>query len=282
MHALRFGARVGAHVGLGRVVAHAERHDADGRETREAIEDAEQRVVERVAVVDAGAHDDLAVHLDAAVEQRREPPQAGRATTVAQQARPQIGVGGVHAHVERAELLGEHTLEVGLGEAGQRREVAVEERQAVVVVLEVEALPHALGQLVDEAERAVVVARAHAVEHRALELEAERGAGVLLDDHELLEAAAEHFELDARLVGLDLVADDVAHGLTVEREQLVAGEKPGGVGRRAGRDRHHTGGRHRSSLGAKGGAERPATGCISPSLERPGVRQPARMTRWRR
>ena len=76
-----------------------------------------------------------------------------------------------------------------------------------------------------------------------VELEAERRARGLLDDHELLEPAAPDLELDARLVGLDLVADDVAHRLTVEREELVAGEEPRGVGGRTGRDRHHTGGR---------------------------------------
>ena len=40
---------------------------------------------------------------------------------------------------------------------------------------------------------------------------AERLARGLLDPHELLEAAASDLELDTRLVGLDLVADDVAH-----------------------------------------------------------------------
>src|SRR5439155_3812497 len=82
------------------------------------------------------------------------------------------------------------------------------------------------------------------------EVEPERRAGGLLDQHELLEPAAAEVELDTRLVGLDLVADDVAHHLAVEREQLVTGEEPGGSCRRAGRDRHHTGGRHRSSLWA--------------------------------
>ena len=242
--ALGLRARVRAHVGLGRVVAHAERHDADGREPREAVEDAEQRVVERVAVVDARAHDDLAVHLDAGVEQRREPAEAGGAAPVAQQARAQGGVGGVDADVERAEVLRHHALEVGLGEPGERREVPVEEREAVVVVLQVQALPHALRELVDEAERAVVVAGAHPVEDRAVELEAERRARRLVDDHELLEAAAAQLELDPRLVGLDLVPDDVAHRFAVERDELVTGEDARGVGRRAGRDRHHTGGRH--------------------------------------
>ena len=52
-----------------------------------------------------------------------------------------------------------------LGEAGERGEVAVQEAQPVVVVLQVQAAAHALGQLVDEAELAVVVARADAVEH---------------------------------------------------------------------------------------------------------------------
>ena len=37
------------------------------------------------------------------------------------------------------------------------------------------------------------------------ELEAERRACGLVDDHELLEAAPADLELDARLVGLDLV-----------------------------------------------------------------------------
>ncbi len=96
-----------------------------------------------------------------------EPPQARRAAAVAQQPGAQLGVGGVDADVQRAQPLGDHTLEVGLGEAGERGEVAVEEREPVVVVLQREALPHPLRQLVDEAERAVVVAGAHPVEHRA-------------------------------------------------------------------------------------------------------------------
>ena len=69
-------------------------------------------------------------------------------------------------------------------------------------------------------------------------------AGALVDDHLALEPAAPQLELDVWLVGLDLVLDDVAHRLAVEREELVAGEEPRGVRRGAGRDRHHTGGRH--------------------------------------
>ena len=90
-----------------------------------------------------------------------------------------LGVGGVDADVQRRQALGDHPLEVGLGEAGQRREVPVQEAQPVVVVLQVQAAAQALRQLVDEAELAVVVARAHPVEHRAGHLGAERLAGAL-------------------------------------------------------------------------------------------------------
>ena len=230
-HPDRFGAGVRAHVGLGGVVADAERHDADGGEPRVAVEHAEQRVVERVAVVDARAHDHLAVHLDPAVEQRRQPAQARCAPTVPEQPGAQLGIGGVDAHVERTELLGEHTLEVGLGEPGERGEVPVEKGEAVVVVLQVQAAAHPLRELVDEAEGTVVVAGADAVEHRALEVEPERRARGLVDDHQLLETAAPKLELHAGLVGLNLVTDDVAHRFAVERQELVAGEEPRSVGR---------------------------------------------------
>src|ERR1035438_4518670 len=90
--------------------------------------------------------------------------------------------------------------EVDLGKARERREIAVEEREPVVVVLHVQVAPHALGQLVDETELAVVVASAHAVEDRGGDLEPER-LTCLLDDRDLeLDPAADNLQLDHRLV----------------------------------------------------------------------------------
>ena len=240
----RLRGRVRPHLRLGRVVAHAKGNHAERRERREAVEDTEQRVVEDVVVVDAGADHHLAVHIDARVEQRREPAEAGRAPPVTEQPRADVGVGSVDADVERAQLLRHHPLEIGFGEAREGREVPVEEREAVVVVLQGEALPHARRELVDEAERAVVVTGAHAVEHRVLELEAEGSARGLLHHDEPLDPAATDLELDARLVRQDLVLDDVAHRLAVEAEELVAGNQAGSAGGRCGRDAHHTGVRH--------------------------------------
>ena len=255
-HGDRLRARVWPEVGLARVRADAERDHTDGRQPREPVEDAEHRVVECVAVVQAGADDHLTVHLDAGVEQRGEPAEAGRAAAVAQETGAEIGVGRVDADVERAETLGDDALEVGFGEAGQRGEVAVQERQPVVVVLEVEGAPHPFRQLVDEAERAVVVTRPHPVEHRARELDAERLPRSLLHREVPLEPAATQLELDERLVGLELVPDDVAHRLAVEAEDLVAGREPSGGRRRTGHDRHHTGGRHAAMLLPESSASR--------------------------
>ena len=113
---------------------------------------------------------------------------------------------------ERAQALGEDALGVELGEAGQGGEVPVEEREPVVVVLQVEAAPHALGQLVDEAERAVVVAGADAVEDGRGDLDAERLAGVLVDAHQPGQRRAGAADQDAEVarVGEALEIDDVA------------------------------------------------------------------------
>ena len=249
-HRAGLGASVRSHLRLAVVGAHAEWHHADRRECRETVEDAEECVVEHGAVVDPGAADDLTVHLDARVEDRTEPPQARRATTITQQAGPHVGVGGVNAHVQRREALGDDPFEVGFGEAGQGREVAVEERQPIVVVLQRQARAHTRRELMDEAERTVVVARTHTIEDGTVELEPERCACRLVHHQRGLEPAAPQLEVDIGLVGLVLVANHVAHGLAVEREQFVADEHARRVGRRSGRDGNDACSRHEASVRA--------------------------------
>ena len=124
--------------------AHPEGDAGHGGQGRIAVEHTGQGVVQDGAVVAAGAHHHLAVHLDAPVEQGLQPSQAGGPAAVAQQVGPDVGIGGVDGDEQRAEPLGEHPLEVHLGEPGQGGEVAVEEGQAVVVVLEGQAAPHPL------------------------------------------------------------------------------------------------------------------------------------------
>ena len=165
---------------------------------------------------------------------------------------PHLGVGGVDGDEQRAQALGQHPLEVHLGEAGQRGEVPVEERQPVVVVLHGQAAAHALGQLVDEAELAVVVAGADPVEDGRGDLDAEWLARLLAhgDGEGARHPATAHDEVQFGLVHQEAVLDDVTGRAAVEREELVTGLQSGQRGRRRCGDgddlgrRRHPGRRH--------------------------------------
>ncbi len=206
---------------------------------RVLVEHAGEGVVEHDSVVEAGAHHDLTVDLHAVVEQRPQPPQRGGASTVAEHPRAHLGIGGVDGDEQRRQPLGHDPLEVALREPGEGGEVPVQEGQSVVVVLEVEALPHPGRQLVDEAELAVVVTGAHLVEEGGADLDAEQLPLVLLDDHRVLEAPAGDDELEVGFVGEEPVLDDVARDLAVHGHQLIAGQDPRPGSRRVRLDGHH-------------------------------------------
>jgi hypothetical protein len=142
----------------------------------------------------------------------------------------------VDADVERAEPLGQDPFEVGLGEPGEGGEVPVQERQPVVVVLEVEAAAQARRQLIDEAELAVVVAGAHPVEQGRVHLDAQRLARPLGDLDERLEPTPAHLDVELGLVDQRTPFEQVARHLSVDRHDLVALHQPGARGRGTGRD----------------------------------------------
>ena len=173
------------------------------------------------------------------VEEGPQPAQARRTPPVAQHAGPHVGVGGVDAHVERGQAIGDDALQVQLGEASQRREVPVEEGEPVVVVLDVQALPQPGRQLEDEAELAVVVAGAHLVEQGGVHLGAQRLARALGDRQVEVEAAPAHLDVEVGLVGQQLPLDDVARLVAIEGDDLVAGLQTGSLRRGPGRDSHH-------------------------------------------
>ena len=248
--AARLGAGVQPHPGLAVVSRQPQGHHAQRAQLCEAVEHSGQRVVQHVAVVHAGAHDDLPVHLDACVEQQAQPAQRHRAPPVLEDRGPHVGVGGVDGHVQRRQPLGDHPLEVQLGEAGERREVPVEERQPVVVVLEVQRPAHPPRELVHEAELAVVVAGLHAVEHGRVDLRAERLALALVHHHREPVSGPLHLQPNLCPVAEQLPADHVAGRLPGDGRDLVPGPKPRPLGRRPGRDSHDLWTGHRPRLPA--------------------------------
>ena len=229
------------HVGLVRIAAEAEGHRTHAGQPGEPVEDPSQRVLERGAVVHARAHHDLPVHLDPAVEEDLQPAQAGGTLGVAQHVGPQIGIGGVDGDEEGAQPFGQDALGVELGEPGERGEVPVQEGQPVIVVLQVQAAPHTLRQLVDETEGTVVVTRTDTVEHRRGDLHPERLAGGLLDAHRAghRRPGAAHHDPGIRRVGESLEVDDVARLVPVNAlEHVTHGQAGPGCRRRLG-DRGH-------------------------------------------
>jgi hypothetical protein len=97
----------------------------------------------------------------------------------------------VHRDIERREPLGLDAAQLGLSEVGQRDVVAVQEREPEVVVLDVQAASQALGQLMDEAEHALVGAGSDIARAGRLEL------------HTQLAVAADQLQRGSRLRALD-------------------------------------------------------------------------------
>jgi hypothetical protein len=214
--------RVHPHPRLGVVAREAERHHGYREQLGEVLEETVQRGVEHVTVVHAGAQHHLGVGLDPVVEQLAQPPQARSPALVAQHLCPAPRLRCVDAHVERGQPLLHHALQVGLGETGERGEVPVEEAQPVVVVLRVQAAAHALRQLVDEAELAVVVTGVDAVEHGARHGRAEGLPCTALDLDVDGHPSAVHRERHGVLLHEALPLDDVPRRDAVHGEHHVA------------------------------------------------------------
>ena len=235
---------VGPHGRIGGVVAHPERHAGNGGEIGVLVDEPGQGRLERVGIVQPGAHHDLSVHFDASVEEGAQPSQAGGTAGIAQHPGPELGIGAVDRDEQGRQTLGEDTFEVELGEAGESCEIPVQERQPVVVVLEVEAASHALGELVDEAELAVVVTGTHPVEHRRGHFDPRYFARLLAQEHGELLVTPSDLELGVGFVDEEAVLDDVSGHTAVNRQQLVVHLETGSLCRGGGRHGDHPRRRH--------------------------------------
>ena len=206
-------------------------------------------LVQRVAVVHAGAEHDLGVRLDS---HRRQAAQlvadVGRAA-VAQHSPAQLELGCVDRDVQRAEPLLLQALPVVFAEVGQRDEVAVQEGEPVVVVLQIERAAQAFGQALEEAEEAGVVADARAVEGVVRELDAERLVDRFLELDDARLAVVDHVQRDEAVGGLEAVVELVARRFAVHAQHAVAGLQAGLLRERVGLDR------------GDGAAAAPGAGC---------------------
>ena len=130
----------------------------------------------------------------------------------------------MHRDVERRQPVLDDALDVPGLEIREGCEVAVAEREPVVVVPDVEDVAQAVGQTVHEAEVAAVGAAADA---GRLQRHAERLAQRALDlELDLLAAGLAHVQEELLLRRQELPVEEVLQLAPVDREQLGAHGEP--------------------------------------------------------
>src|SRR5690606_8048958 len=121
------------------------------------------RALQVRAVVPARAEHDLRVHLDPGLRERRQLLDDLTAARYTEQTLAHVRLRRVHADVQRREALLDQSREPLRAEVRQRDVAAIREREAEIVVLEVQRPARAVRIAVDEAEDALVRALTHAV-----------------------------------------------------------------------------------------------------------------------
>ena len=127
----------------------------------------------------------------------------------------------MNRHMQRRNTFSHYPLEIQLGKACEGGEVAVEKRQPVVVVFEVERFPKVRGQLINKTKLAVVVASADLIEEGRVNFSAERLSVPLFNVERKLESTPIDIEAQFALVSEESVRDDVARNFAVQTEDLV-------------------------------------------------------------
>ena len=204
------------------VLGKTERHDAQARDLLMLLAVA-QSFLQLLAVVHAGAQNDLRVNLDAGGHDGLEYVHAALGVT-AHHAAANVGAHGVNRYVHGTHVAVDDVLHVFVGEVCERDKVALQKAQAVVVISNIERGTTALGQHRHKAEHAGVYAGAHAVEDRAVELKAPILAGKTVELHggDGAVARVEYLELDGVVVCLPEPYDHVGELLAVDRKHAHA------------------------------------------------------------
>jgi len=192
------------------------RHVGDGGMKRGQVRN---RAVKMRTVVAARCEHGLRVDFDVHLGQPRQVfhdlPGAG----IVHQPDAHIRLGRVNGDVEWAEVLFRDARPIAFIQVGEGDVIAVEERETVVVVLDVERPAQPRRHLADEAKVAVVAARANfAVEQLGFEGETQSLPVTAIGIQRLLPARPFDQEFQLWLGGVELHVDHVAQRHPIERQ----------------------------------------------------------------
>ena len=115
-----------------------------------------QAAAQLLAVIEAGADNDLGIDADVVRGQLGDILEHLAAAWVFHQFDPQLRIGGVDRDIDGADVHFDDTGDVLIGHIGEGDIAAEQEAHAAVVILKVEGFAHAAGQLIDEAENALI------------------------------------------------------------------------------------------------------------------------------
>ncbi len=205
------------------VLRQTDRHNTDRADPRVELGEVVHCSVEVFAVVLPRHEHDLRVLNDLAVGKIPHDRENVRCFGIAEELAAQLRIGSVHGDVDRREALLDDTVEVFPRRIRKGDVVAVEKRQAEVLILEPERTSYAAWILVDEAEDTPVVAP---FESGSFQVDTKRVVEVLLDFVNDGLAVTFDFEFDVLVGDEKAPFERIAHDVLVDRDDRIADLKP--------------------------------------------------------
>ncbi|CAB4905744.1 unannotated protein [freshwater metagenome] len=154
-------------------------------------------------------------------EKLSQPTQTHTTARIAQHLTTNRGVGGMNTDIQRREAFGNHPLEIGFGEPRQRREIAIEKTQAVIIIFEIQTLTHPRRQLVDKTKSAVVVTSTNSIKQGTCNFGSQSFASIFYDSCLHLKTAAHKIDLNLGFVCHETPLNDVARNHSVQTNHLI-------------------------------------------------------------
>ena len=195
-----------------------------------------------LTVVYAAAKHELQIQLNSRVCELRKVFQTVARKTVAQHPASQLRFDRVNADIDGRNAHLYHTVDIPLLQVRQRDVIALQKRQPLVIVLEINALAHSLRVLVDEAENTLVRTALLSVHQIRFEFQPDVVVFRLVYRERHFASAAHNAQHNDSFGNIEAVVKHIVHGTAVYCIKFIARKYTGALSGGAFinvRDRNH-------------------------------------------